>query len=659
MRLIPKPDTLAISATSLGTAKTCLRKWAYRYIAKLPAKPGQWKDFGLVVHKIFERYYQDGAWPGDVCGAACPHWSPSFEQCWLAGAVTRAGSHCLYLKERQVASKMETALPYFRAHRFLTERKVYIETDHPGVVVMGIADLQAADAPYLWDFKTTGSLKYALSADELAADNAAIIYSQAYALLFGRYPELHWVYGQRDGKKVAEVKTYADMSQWDRIVNEAEVLLDLWRRQIPPEQMAATPRGCRDYGGCDYREVCPVSGAEQFRAYIEDQIAEQGGTMPDCIICGKPNTQIHITTFDGYRGPAHKACYNNLGTPEARMTAQTTPTNKLTEDQQQYMITWFKPHVEANGPYDAAVLRSCIEQQFQISDVSDEEINWLLFEINGQDPVACVPEAVPQYSAAVAALLDEMPAGQGPGAGGAWRKKDVKAKVIDAIANNRITTEEDIMAVHEARGWGLNDRAAAKRVLKEGLKAATSVPTVSSVPAAPLPPSTSPVQPNTASTVGDPSAQAPAVTSPPAAGAPVPTAIPQYASGPSTVGGSSVAPYVPAAPAQEAPVVPVGPSAATPAPKRTLYIDMHVEKGTGIAYAYEALRPIIDEYEAHIGCSYLAVDYNKGIIGLNDLIRKKVDLLPPEMIVLSGNWDYRIVHLLRTLYPAVYTGVSR
>lgn len=681
MRLVDKPDTLAISPTAIGTARTCLRKWAFQYCTDLPRPTTEAAEFGKRTHKILEEWYSRGAWPGDVCGTACQFWS-SLGHCIVEMADLPANTVCQYLKERQVASEMLEHLPYYRAHKFLTEHKVYIETDRPGLYLTGIADLQAADIPALWDFKTTGNLQYAMDASALASDPAAIIYSLAYALRFGAYPDLCWVYGRRTGKvKAVAVKARANMHLLPALLDEAHKLLQLWLTNPDPNTVEPRYIGCKDYGGCPYKgTVCGATWIDQYKADLEEE-------MSTCVLCNKPDAQIHITLDNGIRGNAHKACYEKLGHPEDRKMP-------LTEQQTQETIDWIKPYVEKEGvTYDAATLRSAIATKYGIDDVPDEQINFCLFQINGQDPTHCVP-ATPEYSEAAAAVLAELPETQ------QWRKKDVKAKVIEALQAGRIDTVEDVMAVYKARDWALKDTEAAKRIIREAAKASAAQvraqltveklnteallqATPTAAPTAPVPPQTPPVPAST-------TAAAPA----PAAAVTPSVPIPQYVSGPTTVGGSSVAPYTPPAapqknaaeafpapsmpPALQQQIVesggnatngtvpaPVQPrieaetaGAATPTPLRTLYLDVYVEKGEQKPLGYEALAPLIAEYEQTLGYDYRAVDYGQGIVGLCGYIRKRVEMLPPELAVLSRNWDGRIVATLRALYPVVYAGVS-
>lgn len=239
MKLIEKNPrgTIAISPSAIGTARTCLRKWGYRYIARRPQKPSPYKDFGVKVHKIFEDYYTNGTWQSDDSA------------------------------EHKCAAAMREHLPEYLTDKFFTEAKVYIYCGS-GIYMVGISDLQALGKSRLFDFKTTSDLKYALSAEALASDPAAVVYSQAYRLRFGRYPELRWVYGQRNGRKSRLVRAWAKMSLWPSIVDEASRLTSLWEDKVDPESLECSTEGCGAYGGCDYIETCTVSNLERLKSII-------------------------------------------------------------------------------------------------------------------------------------------------------------------------------------------------------------------------------------------------------------------------------------------------------------------------------------------------------------------------------------------------------
>jgi hypothetical protein len=52
---------------------------------------------------------------------------------------------------------------------------------------------------------------------------------------------------------------------------------------------------------------------------------------PKCVLCGKPGTNLHVTTED-YAGPVHRACYFDENKESETMTGKRTPVKKKAAD---------------------------------------------------------------------------------------------------------------------------------------------------------------------------------------------------------------------------------------------------------------------------------------------------------------------------------------
>lgn len=244
------------SPSSIKRLRKCKRQWAFRYCASLPQEDKAYFEFGKRLHKHSENWLMRGEVPpddtkeGKLFFEGIPH-------------LPRPGdADC----ELQVAVWLDEDLEFMGC--LVGEGPL---PDAP-YVFFGFVDVLSRTDPLLADHKTFGNSKWVLTADELADDEAAVIYSAA--ITEGRaLPELllRWVYYS----KAARPKAFPI----ENVITREESLIKL-RTHVPDlVEMARikalfrdgddwiavantvqnTPSECDSQGrNCDYWQHCRI-----------------------------------------------------------------------------------------------------------------------------------------------------------------------------------------------------------------------------------------------------------------------------------------------------------------------------------------------------------------------------------------------------------------
>ncbi len=243
-------------------AKACIRRWAFRRVAKLPEPEGTKAKRGSALHREMEVWHNGG-------------WVPPS-------------------KEARGAARL--APKPFTGHT-----EVQVRFSHHQVEWIGYIDLVTVgddDVAHLWDYKFSTSKKYALSPTDLYWDAAANVYAYAAYLAGAQRVILHWLYTEFDKANTSEVSCEmergdVELRMWDlsnRASDGNALREQLESGKLTYEQLNIDTRMCFAYG-----QVCPRKGVEcnpamkpAFSPFSEDQMASFeeetaknfGGTLP-------------------------------------------------------------------------------------------------------------------------------------------------------------------------------------------------------------------------------------------------------------------------------------------------------------------------------------------------------------------------------------------
>ncbi len=251
-----------LSASQLKTSDGCLRQWAFKYLAELPAAAGAAAQLGKDCHT---------AWEGWLRAA-----TPFVETAAVVARTTNTDPvggllHDLDWERDYVDRIVRVCtagvryLPPPMAPRVEVEGDFTFE-DH-GVQWRGYKDLVYQDAAVhvLHDHKTTSNLKWAKSAEVLRGDVQLNLYAQHE---FSKHPaleqlEARWMY-VTTGAQVSTrlVALTVQREQADHACADLAVrgkrLLELYDER-PDPNLLPLPKDlsiCRAYGGCPFEKVC-------------------------------------------------------------------------------------------------------------------------------------------------------------------------------------------------------------------------------------------------------------------------------------------------------------------------------------------------------------------------------------------------------------------
>lgn len=225
------------SASAISTYVDCERKWGWNYLEHVPRVDKPSTALGTMVHKQIEEYYH---------GIPLDFSHPS-------GYV--AASILEYLPEPREGLEVESEfLLISPKHRYY-----------------GLIDL--LDYGTIFDHKSTSSLSWAKTEDDLREDIQAILYA-TQALT--RWPELpsvnlQWTYGQTKGarksKPVCLTLTHDEVAprflEIEGICDEIDSHKGKRALDLQPN-----PDACQKFGGCDFRHLCNLSPLANIRSVM-------------------------------------------------------------------------------------------------------------------------------------------------------------------------------------------------------------------------------------------------------------------------------------------------------------------------------------------------------------------------------------------------------
>jgi hypothetical protein len=249
---------MKVSPNQINRFRRCPRKIGFEYVEgfRPPSSPKQ--EFGLEVHRQLERWLRDGVLPDDT----------------PEGRTAKQGIVGRWLPPP--------------GPELLVEHKW--EIDLGGDVMLGgIADcvqkpISRSGVPLVIDHKSTSSLQWALTPEQLEQDVQAILYS-LWAAFEWNAPavDARWIYysasnpkggGARKptGAKPVSVRFELRLDKIiDRvgaILSDVEEIVRIRRAGIPGKELPPDPAACEMFQGCYHKGRCDDLGAED-RVYAK------------------------------------------------------------------------------------------------------------------------------------------------------------------------------------------------------------------------------------------------------------------------------------------------------------------------------------------------------------------------------------------------------
>jgi hypothetical protein len=248
---------MRISPTQVTKFRRCQRIIGFEYVEGIKAPPSPKQKFGSDVHAFLEDWLAHGVLPDD---------SPE-------GRVAKQGIDKAWLPmpDRRLLVEHEFQYPMRR------------ELDMFGFVDCAVPP-DISDPPLVIDHKTTSDLRWAKTADQLAADEQALIYA-TWGMLKWQVPVVRarWIYyaasnpqgGTRKprGAKPVEVtfdcRTELFAAKLKKLEEDVLALARIRRSRIRGLDLPASPGSCGMFGGCFYQDRCALTGGDRLAAYME------------------------------------------------------------------------------------------------------------------------------------------------------------------------------------------------------------------------------------------------------------------------------------------------------------------------------------------------------------------------------------------------------
>lgn len=299
------PEIL-LSASQVDTFLSCARKWAFKSLWKIDAPPDSSAVLGTAVHSIAEDYLTHGTQP-DVHrelplrkGGGQPG-----ENVHYPGAIFQAGIHLLpppgtvYVEGRK---KWRTPAAAWQGQMDGLTVRERTEAYPLGPPVPGstyrypydrarpldnpILPLLDGERLTVLDHKSTSDFKYQKLATAtkhnvaLQDDVQANLYAWAALDEFKTASEvdLLWIYYRTRGRPEAR-KTHLTVTRSHVTAKVAEIdqtatsMLELYKLRPQVSELPPTTSTCSKYGGCPYRDRCPLTFAQRFTMSADQPLA--------------------------------------------------------------------------------------------------------------------------------------------------------------------------------------------------------------------------------------------------------------------------------------------------------------------------------------------------------------------------------------------------
>ena len=251
--------SVSVSPSQLDTWRSCHRKWAFTYISGLPRPPEtKAQRIGIALHAKAETFIKTGV--------------PDY------GATTE--------DDVEAARLLPAILPYLPKGA-TAEQKIKVTLD--GVDFGGRydwLDVDAYDNKEVGDLKTTSSLRWAKTEEELAIHPQPLIYAKSTGA-----ESCRWVYVQTKGAAhVREVRFKPDFSALPGIIADAKDITKAWADRGDPNTYEPNLGACEAYGGCPFKAHCKVDSGKRLAMLM-------GITAPKALVEPKEPPDM-TTSFD-------------------------------------------------------------------------------------------------------------------------------------------------------------------------------------------------------------------------------------------------------------------------------------------------------------------------------------------------------------------------
>ena len=258
---------IAISPSQVETFDLCARKWAYNKIDRIPSPQNAAAALGEAAHKHREDWLIHGTPPpddkaGNLARVGLEHLPPPGKvmvEFPLLLPVTLDADPTVN-GGKPVRVKVNGRIDFFVPN---TPESGFVFGD--------------AGIPLIGDHKTTSGEQWAKTADDLLTkDSQSAIYA-AYALhLVPTAPavDLHWSYmvkGSSPRQHQVRTRISRDhaMTRFSSVVSRAKRMLRVIQTPgIVASAVEPTVSACEAFGGCPYREICPITNQQKVGALM-------------------------------------------------------------------------------------------------------------------------------------------------------------------------------------------------------------------------------------------------------------------------------------------------------------------------------------------------------------------------------------------------------
>jgi len=262
-----------ISPSQIETFRLCPRKWAYNKIDRIPQEQNQYAAFGEAVHAHRENWLISGVPP------------PPHEK---AGKTALVGLEHLPppgLAEVEVKLDMQHTLDNGKLLAVTGRIDFFLANQEEGKI------FGERGIPLVGDHKTSSDERWAKTPEKLkGGDPQAAIYSAwALAKTNAKFVDLHWSYMiKASSPRQLQVKTRMSLEeiaeQYGKVVEDAKKMIVVRESGAPAKEVEPNLKGCDAFGGCPYREICPVSNEEKIGAIMAQ------GSLNDMLKNLRPET---------------------------------------------------------------------------------------------------------------------------------------------------------------------------------------------------------------------------------------------------------------------------------------------------------------------------------------------------------------------------------
>ena len=266
----------AYSPSQISLWTECQRKYAFKYIAKLPSPSSAAAELGTAVHAQLEKYFLGGELDFSI--------------------PDRSGD---------IAAKGLKHLPDQDTPGLITEASFRFKSPKTGLWYQGRVDLTVpprtlprVGIPTVIDFKTTGNMRYAKTPEVLATDIQATLYAvDAIQKYNAPAVALKWVYipTKTGASKPVTYEMSREAAKVNfEVIEEITKELDAVRiAGTDPNTLPPSLHTCDAYGGCPFKKNCNLTAVQRMKAAMTTTVTvpensmiarlrmkNQGGSVP-------------------------------------------------------------------------------------------------------------------------------------------------------------------------------------------------------------------------------------------------------------------------------------------------------------------------------------------------------------------------------------------